>query len=58
PHLYDGEDSVMHDLRRVVPRDDGAHQNPLNKVARCHQDVKSVPAVLHAGLKNLQSERG
>lgn len=48
----------MYDLRRVVPGDDGAHQNALDEVARRHRDVKPVAAVLHTRLEDLRSERG
>lgn len=56
PHLYDAEHSVVQDQRRVVPRDDRPHQNPLDKIPRRHQDVKPVAAVLHTGLQHLTSE--
>lgn len=56
PHLYDTENSVMQDKRRVVPRDDRPHQNPLDKIPRCHQDVKLIAAVFHTCLQDLPSE--
>lgn len=43
----------MHNQWRVVPRDDRPHQDTLYEVARRHQDVESVAAVLHTCLQDL-----
>lgn len=57
PYLDERQHFVLHDCRRVVFGGDDFDQHTVHEVPVGHLDVKSVAAVFHTRLQNLQSVR-
>lgn len=54
-YLYKAEHPLVEGSGGVVFGQNCVHQNSIDKVLGCHQDVEPMAAVLHTGLQNLRN---